>query len=254
MLAITRRPAPSLTTSCELTFVERRTMSFERVEAEHEAYRRALEAEGCEVLVLPALPSFPDSVFVEDAAVVLPEVAVLCRSGVASRRGETAELAPALREHRRTERISAPASLEGGDVLRVGRTLFVGLSTRTNREGVHQLREIGAPLGYEVRPVAVVGALHLKSGCSALDDDTVLLNPAWVAPEPFEGLRVVEVDQDEPFGAGAARVDDVLIMREECPGTRRRVEELGFPVRAVPLVEFGKAEAGPTCLSLLLEP
>lgn len=252
MIALTRHPTPALAVECELTFVERRPISFERVVAEHEAYRAALEAEGCEVVVLPALPSLPDSVFVEDVAVVLPEVAVLCRSGATSRRPEVDAMAPTLEAHRPTERIRAPACLEGGDVLRMGRRLFVGLSTRTNREGVERLKEIVAPLGYEVVPVTVLGALHLKSGCAALDDGTVLLNPEWIQAETFEGMRLVEVDPGEPFGAGAVRVGKGLIMGEEYPRTRRRVEEAGFRVRAVPLAEFGKAEAGPTCLSLLL--
>lgn len=228
-------------------------MSFEGVVAEHEGYRKALEAEGFEVVVLPELPSLPDSVFVEDTAVVLPEVAVLCRSGAESRRDEAEAIRAELEKHRPVERIRAPGSLEGGDVLRIGRRLFVGLSTRSNAEGLRQLGDIVTPRGYEIVPVTVLGALHLKSGCSALDGETVLVNPRWIETEPFDGMRVMEVAAGEPFGAGAARVGGRLIMREECPETCRRVEEAGFEVRRVPLVEIGKAEAGPTCLSLLLE-
>jgi len=255
-IALVRRPAASLTDACELTFIERSAMSIARLEAQHAAYRDALFAAGAEVVTLEAIDTLPDSVFVEDSAVVLDEVAVLTRPGAISRQPEPDAIAETLaRYRRRIERIRAPGTLEGGDVLRIGRTLFVGLTTRSNREGIAQLAAIVGADGYDVIAVETPGSLHLKTACTALDANTVLLNPAWLDPTPFAGFDRIEIDPSEPFAANVLSIGDVRIVNAAYPRTRARVERFcadsGLRAIAVDISEFGKAEAGLTCMSLV---
>jgi dimethylargininase len=249
-IALTRGVSPSID-RCELTHIDREPIDLARAVAQHEEYCRGLEALGLEVLRLPADPACPDCCFVEDTAVVLDEVAVLAPLGTPSRRAESPAIEEALSGHRRIARIELPATLEGGDVLRVGRRIFVGLSTRTNAAGARALRGIAGPFGYEVTPVAVTGCLHLKSAVTAVDDETVLANPTWFESGPLAPLGVVTVAEDEP---GAA---NVLAVRGEVwahPGfvrTNEKLAALGYRVTQVDISEFIKAEAALTCKSLL---
>lgn len=254
--ALVRRPAATLAEHCELTFLERAAMSFARLEHQHAAYRDALAAAGVEVAVLEAVDALPDSVFVEDAAVVLDELVVLSRPGAVSRQPEIDRIESALTCRRAiVERIRAPGTLEGGDVLRIGRRLFVGLTTRTNREGIAQLTAIVQPHGYAVIPVPVIGSLHLKTACTALDADTLLLNPAWLDVAPFAGFEAIAVPADEPFAANVLPVGACLIANAAFPRTLERVsthaQRAGLGVVPVDISEFGKAEAGLTCMSLV---
>lgn len=255
-VAVVRQPAPSLASHCELTFLERSGIDFDLLQRQHAAYRDALATAGAEMIVLDAIESLPDSVFVEDAAVVLDEIAILTRPGTASRQPEPDAVADALRPYRRDlARIVAPGTLEGGDVLRVGRTLYVGLSTRTNRAGIEQLAALVARHGYAVVTVETPGSLHLKTACTALDDDTVLLNPAWLDIGPFHDFRILAVDPDEPFAANVLPVGDARIVNAAFPRTRALVDahctRAGLRAIAVDIGEFGKAEAGLTCMSLV---
>jgi dimethylargininase len=259
-VAIVRRPAHSLAQSCELTFLERKPITFDALERQHAAYREALAAAGARVIVLDTIDALPDSVFVEDTAVVLDECAILSRPGAVSRQPEPERIAAALAPFRRCDGILAPGTLEGGDVLRIGRTLYVGLTTRTNRAGIEQLAACLAPYDYRVVPVQVHGSLHLKTACTALDDETVLMNPAWLHRSAFAGFRVIEVCADEPFAANVLRIDDgasppCLIANAAYPRTLERVLAHAAlrDVRtlAVDISEFGKAEAGLTCMSLV---
>lgn len=257
-IAIVRRPARSLAQSCELTYLDREPIAFDALERQHRAYRDALAAAGARVIVLDALEAFPDSVFVEDAAVVLDEVAILTRPGAESRRTEPAFLdAPLAAKRGSIERIDDPATLDGGDVLRVGDTLFVGLSRRTTRSGVERLAAIVRRHGYRVVPVRVHGSLHLKTASTALDAETLLLNPAWVDVDPFEGFSKIEVADDEPFAANVLPVGDARLVNAAFPRTRERVEAFcaraGLRAIAVDISEFGKAEAGLTCMSLVFD-
>lgn len=254
--AIVRRPAASLATACELTFLDRTTIEVDALQRQHAAYQDALTEAGADVVVLDAIEALPDSVFVEDAAVVLDEIAILTRPGTASRQPEPDAIADAMRLHRRdVARIVAPGTLEGGDVLRIGRTLYVGLTTRTNRTGIEQLAALVAPHGYAVVAVDTPGSLHLKTACTALDDETLLANPAWVDLAPFAGLRILAVDPEEPFAANVLPVGDTRIVNAACPRTRARIEAhcaaAGLRTIAVDIGEFGKAEAGLTCMSLV---
>lgn len=255
-VAIVRRPAPSLSMHCELTFLARIDIAFDVLQRQHAAYREALANAGAEVIALDAIDALPDSVFVEDAAVVLDEIAILTRPGTPSREPEPDAIAGTLATQRGDiARIVAPGTLEGGDVLRIGRTLFVGLTTRTNRDGIEQLATLVKPHGYTVVPVDTPGSLHLKTACTALDDQTLLANPAWVDLAPFAGFRILAVDPDEPFAANVLPVGDARIANAAFPRTRALVEahcaSAGLRAIAVDIGEFGKAEAGLTCMSLV---
>jgi dimethylargininase len=256
MQILTRLPARSLCDRAELTFIARQAIAHEALLAQHARYRETLIETGATVRVLPAWEDQPDSVFVEDAAVVVAEVAVLGRSGAVSRREEPEALREILSASRPVIALREPATLDGGDVLRVDRTLYVGLSTRTNLEAVTQLRDALGPHGYVVRPVPLGASLHLKTACTALDDETVLFNPAWVDPSVVPLPRRIAIDPGEPFAANVLRLGDDLIVNAAFPITAERVmrfaDREGYRAFAVDLSEFGKAEAGLTCLSLPL--
>lgn len=251
IVALTREPAASLA-ACELTYLERRPIDSGRAAAQHRAYREALEACGARVVVLPAIEDLPDSVFVEDTAVVLDELAVITRPGVESRRPEVEAVEPEVARLRPLlARVEPPATLEGGDVLRAGRTLYVGLSPRTNASGVEALRAAVGPHGYEVVAVELRGCLHLKTGCASLGDDAVLVNTDWIDPRTFDGLEVLRVPAEEPFAANALRVGQTLCVGAQFERTAHVLARRGYDVRAVDVSEFAKAEAGLTCMSLL---
>jgi len=252
LIALTRELSPRIA-ECELTHRRRQPIDLARARAQHRAYEDALSALGCAVLRLPASADLADSVFVEDAAVVLDEVAVLARPGAASRRPELEEVAAALAPYRRLVRIEAPGTLDGGDVLRIGRRLFVGLSSRTDEAGCGQLRAALAPFGYGVQPVPVEGCLHLKSAATAVGEDSLLLNPRWVDGAAFSRLRLVEVDPEEPDGANALLVGSTVLYPIAFPRTLARLQARGLAVVPVDASELAKAEGGLTCCSLLFE-
>jgi dimethylargininase len=238
---------------CELTHLSRVPIDVDRAAVQHGEYERALARLGAEVVPVPAAPAHADSVFVEDTAVVVREIAVIARPGAASRRGETSAVAEVLRGFRPLALIDAPGTLDGGDVLRLGRVLYVGLSGRTNMEGAAQLRGHLAPFGYEVRTVAPTGCLHLKTAVTAIGDDAVVLNAAWIDPATFAHYQVVQVDPREPFAANVVRVHDALLMADAFPRTRERLEARGARVAVVDASELAKAEGAVTCCSILLE-
>jgi dimethylargininase len=207
---------------------------------------------GLEVRTLDVNRELPDCAFIEDLAVVLDDVAVITRPGTAARRRETVQVEPVLRECRPIERVEAPATLEGGDVLRVGRTLLVGLSSRTNAAGVAALDAVARRFGYDVRALPVHGCLHLKTACTTLPDRRLLLNRAWLDVDALDGFDLVDVPVSEPWGANVACIGDRVIAAADHSATAELVRGLGFEVRTVELDEFAKAEGGVTCLSLLV--
>ena len=249
-IALMRGVPPTLA-SCELTFHAREPIDLGRAIAQHAAYAELLRGLGLEVVELPADPAYPDCCFVEDVAVVLDELALVTRPGAASRRGEIAAVASALARYRPTLNTAEPATLEGGDVLRVGRRLFVGRSSRTNAEGIARLTDVAEPHGYRVMPVAVTGCLHLKSAVTALDDERLLVNRSWLDPAPFQGLELVDVDRGEPGAANVLRVGRHLVVHTWFARTLERIAALGYDVRTLDVSEFLKAEAALTCKSLL---
>jgi dimethylargininase len=251
-VALTRRVGASFA-ECVLTYVDRAPIDLERAMVQHEEYERALESLGAQVQSLASADQLPDSVFVEDCAVVLDEVAVLTPMGTPSRVPETELLLPVLEAMRPVRRVEAPAKLEGGDVLCVDRTLFVGLSTRTDVGGGAALAAIAEEHGYQVCHVPVVGCLHLKTAVGHLGDRTLLMNPAWVDARLFAGYRLLPVDATEPWAANVLRVENTILASSAYPRTIRRLEIEGFPVCVVDIAEFHKAEAGLTCMSLILQ-
>lgn len=249
-IAITRDVSHSLG-AWELSYVQRSPIDVVRAAAQHEAYRDALAALGCRVVALPAQAELPDAVFVEDVALVLDEVAILTRPGAPSRRAELASVAEVLAGYRPLRAIEAPGTLDGGDVLRVGRTLYVGQSARSNAVAIEQLRALLSPHGYDVLGVPIHGCLHLKSAVTQVADDVLLVQPAWVDPARFPGFGLIAVDPDEEHAANALRVGAGVIHPACFPRTRRRLEAAGIAVVAVDLSELQKAEGAATCCSLL---
>lgn len=251
-IALAREISPGLA-RCELTHLERRPIDLEAARREHAAYLEALARLGCEPVVLPADPQLPDSVFVEDTAVVLDELAVLTRPGAPSRRPETRAIREALAPHREVLAIEAPGTLDGGDVLRIGRELFVGRSSRSDRDGMLQLAELLAPRGYSVRAVEVAGCLHLKSAACQVAPGTILINADWVDRAPFRSLELIDVDPSEPFGANALLLGGMVLYPDSFPRTRERLVERGLRVEELETSELQKAEGGVTCCSLIFE-
>lgn len=246
--ALTRQVSPLLT-ECELSFQQRDPIDILLAQQQHTDYCAALGELGVDVVSLPALAGHPDCTFVEDPAIVLDEVAIVTRLGAESRRGEAESIADALRPYRELRRIEAPATLEGGDVMRIGKTLYVGRSRRTNFQGIQQLAQIVAPFGYWVTPVEVRGCLHLKTACTWIGENVVLANREWIDLDGFCGVEIV--DAPEPHGANVLRVGETLLMPSAFPKTRELLESRGHKVRTVALSELLKAEAGVTCLSLI---
>lgn len=251
LIALTRAVSPAIA-RCELTHLERTPIDVGIARAQHEAYERCLEAAGCVVHRLDSGADMPDSVFIEDIAVVFDEIAVITRPGAASRRIETPAVADLVARYRPVRHIATPATLDGGDVLAVGRTVFVGISERTNAAGITQLRCSLRPLGYEVREVDVHGCLHLKSAMTAPSDELLLVNRAWIPTAALEGFDAVEVHPDEPFGANVVRLADRVIHAAAFPRTRERIERRGIRVDSVDLSELAKAEGAVTCCSILI--
>ncbi len=251
MIALMRAVAASLG-HCELSFVGRSQIDVARAQAQHGAYAAALTSLGCTLEWLPPLAAHPDGVFVEDTAVVVPELAVLTRPGAASRRGEVDSTATALAAHLPVRRVTEPATIEGGDVLRIGRRLYVGASARSNAQGVEQLRQALAPFGYSVAAVAMHDCLHLKSAATFIAPDTLLSNPAWADPAQFGCARVITVAPEEPFGANTLTVGGVTLVSADYPRTRELLENAGIATRELDVSELHKAEAALTCLSIMV--
>ncbi len=249
-IAITRAVSPAIA-HCELTHLDRQPIDLMAARTQHQAYEETLRALGCEVLSLPADPGLPDSVFVEDTAIVFDELAVIARPGSPSRRPEIVTTAVALRPYRPLVRIAPPGSLDGGDVLRVGRTVYVGLTGRTNQAAIDQLTAALSPHDYVIRAVPVHGCLHLKSAATQVAADTILCNPRWVDPAVFAPLHVLEVDGAEPYAANGLLIDSQVLYPTTFPATRRRLEERRVAVTLVDVSELQKAEGAVTCCSLV---
>jgi dimethylargininase len=251
-LAITREISRKIG-YCELSFLPRAPIDVDLARAQHRLYEESLSSLGCSILRLPEEPDLPDSVFVEDVAIVLDEAAVITRPGAASRRPEIDGVEQALRSYRTLLHIEAPGTLDGGDVLPIGKRVYVGQSRRSNPEGIRQLRSLLSGFGYEIVSVPLTGCLHLKSAVSQVAHDAILINPALVDPGVFPSIRHIDVAPDEPEAANALRIGDTVIHPDSYPATRARLETQGIRVITVPASELAKAEGGVTCCSLILE-
>jgi dimethylargininase len=252
LIAITRAVSPAIE-QCEIGFIERQPIHLAEANRQHQQYEACLAELGAAVVSLPAEPAYPDSVFVEDPAVVVDEVAVMTRMGALSRRGEAASLARELAPYRELRWMREPATLEGGDVMRIGRSLYVGVSHRTNRAGVEQLTAELSPLGYSVHPVAVRGALHLKSACCSLGDGAILANREWLDAEPLRQFRILDIAPGEVRAANVLAMGGSLIVPACFPETAEILSRAGYKVRTLDVSELMKAEAGVTCSSLIFQ-
>ncbi|HXP85122.1 MAG TPA: arginine deiminase family protein [Bryobacteraceae bacterium] len=252
LTAITRSVSPSLN-RCELGYLPRQVIDVAKAARQHQAYEQCLRDLGVQVISLPAEPDLPDSMFVEDPAVVVDEFAIMTRMGAESRRAESQSLAAALSRYRPIRWIEEPGTLEGGDVLRVGSTLFVGLSRRTNAQGIAQLALQLEPLGYSVKAVNVHGCLHLKSACCSLGDGRLLANRNWIDAAPLAEFRIIDVPAAEPRAANVLAVDGTVLVASAFPLTTELLESSGWKTRILDISELMKAEAGLTCSSILFQ-
>ena len=251
-IAITRQVSPAIN-RCELTHLPREPIDYDRACAQHGQYEEALRSLGFQVISLPAEPALPDSVFVEDVALVLDECAVMLNPGAASRRAEAPAVEAALVPYREIFHIRPPATIDGGDILPLGRTIAIGLSGRTTEGAIQQLGAILAPYHYHVRGVKVSGCLHLKSAVTQVSGDTLLINPEWVSREDFPGMEFIEVDPSEPYAANAVLVDNTLIYPSSFPRTQAKLEAAGTRMVIVAADELARAEGAVTCCSLLFD-
>jgi dimethylargininase len=252
MYALIRPVSPAMA-RCELTHLARSPIDVALAEQQHARYARTLASLGCHLVELAAEPDLPDSVFVEDTAIVLDEIAILTRPGAVSRRPEVVSVAAALGKWRTCMRIEAPGTLDGGDVLRVGRDLYVGESGRSNAAGIAQLASASAPFGYRTTGVPLRGCLHLKSAVTCVGAETLLINDAWVDRSHWPGMRFVAVASGEPHAANSLLIGETLIHAASAPRTRERLKDAGLRVVALDVSEIEKAEGGVTCCSVLFE-
>jgi dimethylargininase len=251
-IAITRQVSPSIN-QCELTHIAREPINYERACAQHGQYEDALRSLGMDVISLEAEPDLPDSVFVEDVALVLDECAIMLNPGASSRRPEVASVEKALSAYREIFQIQSPATVDGGDILTIGKTIYVGLSSRSTEEAIAQMKAILEPRNYEVREVRVTGCLHLKSAVTQVNADTLLINSDWVSKDNFPEMDFIEVDPSEPYGTNAVLVDGTIIYPSSFPKTRVKLQSTGIRMVIVDADELAKAEGAVTCCSLIFE-
>jgi dimethylargininase len=252
LVAITREIGPNIG-NCELTHLSRQAIDVNLARAQHQQYEECLKAVGCEVTTLPAEMDLPDSVFVEDLAIVLDEVAIITRPGADSRKPETAAITKALEPYRKLYFIESPATLDGGDVLRVGKTIYVGLSSRSNQASIEQIQSMLEPFGYRVKGVTVRGCLHLKSAVTKVANETLLINRQLVDASEFVEMNFIDVDESEPLAANALLINQEVIYPADYPLTRNRLEDFGITVHTIEVSELIKAEGAVTCCSLIFK-
>ncbi len=249
-IALTREVSPAIE-QCELTHLARQPIDYALACAQHHHYENLLSELGCVILRLPAEPTLPDSVFVEDTVIALDEVALITRPGADSRKPETESVARALTPYRTLLHLQAPATVDGGDVLRVGKAIYVGLSTRSNPAAIEQMQATLRPYGYRVTGVPITGCLHLKSAVTQVAANTLLVNPQWVDAETFGELQIVEIDPTEPYAANGVWVNDAVLYPTSYPRTQARLEQHGLTVKTVDVAELIKAEGAVTCCSVI---
>jgi dimethylargininase len=250
LIAMTRG-VPQSFKACQLTHIEREPIDVDLAREQHAAYTALLVEHGCEIVDLPADDALPDCVFIEDTAVVFDEIAIATVPGAPSRRDEVDPVAGALANHRNVVFLSGDATLDGGDVLTIGKDVYVGVGQRSEATAVFELHSQLENWDYTVHPVPFSGCLHLKTAVTRLRDDLVLANTSWVDPAVFGGRRVVDVDPSEPMAANVLNLGNEILMPKRFPKTAERVRHAGLTVRTIDLSELQKAEGGMTCCSLI---
>lgn len=251
-VAVTRAVSPAIG-ECELTHLERAPIDFNLAQAQHATYEETLRSLGYLVKQLPAEPTLPDSVFVEDVAVVLDEVAVITRPGARSRRNERMTIERSLDPYRPIARVLYPGIIDGGDVLVSGRDIWIGISSRTNNAGIDQFRAAVSDYSYQVRAVQVRDCLHLKSAATPVGENALLVNPSWVDMDSFADRDCLIVDPSEPGAANIIRTNDTVITAASFPLTGERLNKAGFNVCTIDVSELAKAEGALSCCSLLFD-
>jgi dimethylargininase len=252
VIAITRQVSPRFN-ECEITHIDRSPINIDLARAQHEGYTQALRDMGCEVIELPAEADLPDSVFVEDTAVILPEAAVITRPGAESRRPETESIIHPVGMYRELLFIQEPGTVDGGDILVLEKDIFVGMSTRSNQAAVDQMNALLGKFGYCAQGVELHDCLHLKSAVTRVDAKTLLINRNWVDTHHFANFDLIDVDPAEPYAANCLPVNGEIIFPEAFPKTRAKLEARGYQVRTVPVDELAKAEGAVTCCSLIIQ-
>ncbi|GAB1410682.1 hydrolase [Desulfovibrionales bacterium] len=249
--AITRQPGSDYPLG--LTTASLPTPDFSLTLAQHEKYIACLRDIGLNVEELPPATGFPDACFVEDTAVVVPEIAVISRPGAPSRLGEAQLMTPALARYRPVVHIEAPGTLDGGDVLQAGRQMFIGISDRTNELGARQLAEILIPHGYACHLIPVAAGLHLKSSLNYVGKNTMLVTRDFASHPAIQDFSLLVAPLEEEYAANTLLVNNTLIMPAGYPKTRDLLRSLGLPIRELDTSEFRKMDGGLSCLSLRLE-
>ena len=236
---------------CELTFLPRVSINVDLAFQQHQQYQSILSSLGCEIVTVPTESDLVDSVFIEDTAMVLDEIAVMCLPGAKSRRAEVAGVEDVLQQYRKLVSIEPPGTLDGGDLLRVGKVIYAGLSARSNRSGIQQLRNIVADYGFSVKMVETMKCLHLKSAVSEVAPDSLLINPDWISRSAFGNCELIDVDNEEPHAANALRVGRDVIYPSSFPRTMEELVRRSINVTPIDLSELQKAEGAVTCCSLI---
>jgi len=247
------RGVSAVMSRCELVHLKRVPLNLELLRKQHGEYEQLLIELGCHLIKLPAQDELPDSVFVEDTAIIFDDFAVVTRPGAESRRPETSAIAAELGGYLELETIVAPGTLDGGDVLRVGKMVFVGASSRSNSSGIDQLEKIVINRGHILRRIDIEHCLHLKSAVTWIGAKRLLVNPAWVDVSLLCGYDLIEIDASEPAAANALVVGDTVIHGRAYQRTRARMQETGIRVAPVEISEIAKAEGAVTCCSLLFD-
>jgi dimethylargininase len=246
--AITRKPGKNFGDG--ITSDNLGSPSYDLIIDQHKVYVAALRSLGMEVIVLDAHPDYPDAYFVEDTAVVTPQVAVITNPGTDARKGEVDSIEPVLSRYRKIARIRAPGTLDGGDAFMAEEHCFIGISDRTNTEGAEQLGRILEQSGYKWTLVPVTGGLHLKSGVNYIGKNTLLVSREFAARGEFDEFAKIVLDEDEELAANTLWVNDSLLMPEGFPKTKERLEILGLPIIELDVSEAQKMDGGLTCMSI----
>jgi dimethylargininase len=252
VIAITREISPRFN-ECEITHIERTPIDLDIARTQHHEYLNTLKKLGCNVIELPSETDLPDSVFVEDTAFILPEAAVITRPGADSRKPETESIIQALSPHVKLIHVREPATVDGGDVLVLGKNIYIGLSSRSNQTAIDQLNELLREYGYTVTGVKMHDCLHLKSAVTRVDEKTLLINKSWVDTHPFENFDWIEVDPVEPFATNCLPIGESIVFPTSFPKTRAKLENKGYKIVTVDVDELAKAEGAVTCCSLIMQ-
>jgi dimethylargininase len=246
--ALTRKPSRNFFQG--LTTAKLGPPNYELILNQHTSYVNALKTIGVDVIELDPLPDYPDAHFVEDTAVVMPEVAVIARPGAASRQGEEKTIAEVLRQYYEIEHIQNPGTLDGGDVLMIGNHFFIGISERTNLEGAKQLGRILKKYGKTWTSIQVGAGLHLKSSVNYSGKNSILVTQDFANHETLNAYDKIVVDKEEEYSANTLWINDQLLIPRGFPNTKVKLESLGLPIIELDVSEMQKMDGGLTCLSI----